>query len=108
MFSFRQIIDRWPSLGDLAQDAGVAYGTAKQWRLRNSIPARYWPWVVNAAAHRGIQGVTLETLSRIAAASTRSGVSEPTPNEATTPYHATPQTAETAEVADGWVRAECD
>ena len=37
----------------MAADIGVAGGTVRQWRNRNSIPPEYWPAIINAAAQRG-------------------------------------------------------
>lgn len=64
--SFAQIVDLWPSLRVLADDAGVGYETTRQWRLRNSIPAKYWQQLVAAAKMRGIAGITLEMLADLA------------------------------------------
>jgi hypothetical protein len=66
MESFGDVIALWPSLSDLAADAGVAYGVAKQWRMRDSIPAPHWAALVDAARNRGFSEVTTARLAEIA------------------------------------------
>lgn len=62
----REVIDRWPSLRAFADDIGVAYGTAKAMRRRNSIPDEHRPSTVEAAARRDIEGISFELLTRTA------------------------------------------
>jgi hypothetical protein len=62
------IINRWPTLTDFANDIGVAYGTAKAMRRRDSIPSEHWVAVVARASEREITDVTLEALAHAAAA----------------------------------------
>jgi hypothetical protein len=45
---------RWPSYGAFAEDAGVSYGTAQQWRFRNSINAEHDQRIALGAVRRGI------------------------------------------------------
>lgn len=66
METFGDVIALWPSLSDLAGDAGVTYGVAKQWRWRDSIPAAHWAALVDAARNRGFSEVTTERLAEIA------------------------------------------
>lgn len=61
------IIDLWPSLSDFAEDLNVRYGTAKAMRRRGSIPPEYWLAVVESAALRNINEVSLESLARAVA-----------------------------------------
>lgn len=67
MDSFRAIIDLWPSLPDFAADIDVIYVTAQAMYRRDGIDACYWPAMIDGAARRGIDGVTLERLADIAA-----------------------------------------
>jgi hypothetical protein len=60
--SHRQIIDTWPSLPTFAADHGVKYGTAKQWRRRNSIPPERWLETIKLAKDKGIPDVTHKVL----------------------------------------------
>lgn len=60
------IIGLWPSNDDLALDIDEKPGTVRKWRQRNSIPADKWLSVVRAARRRGLAGVTLELLAKIA------------------------------------------
>lgn len=62
-----EIIGKWPSLTAFAADIGVSYGTAKAMRRRKSIPSEYWRRLINCAAERTIDGVTLEQLAENAA-----------------------------------------
>ena len=61
------IIAKWNTLAEFADDLSVQYGTAKQWKRRSSIPDNYWLHVVGAAKARGLAGVTLEALAIAAA-----------------------------------------
>lgn len=63
-----EIIRLWPSLSEFARDLGVAYGTAKAMRRRDSIPPAYWQALVGHARARRIEGVTFEALARSKAA----------------------------------------
>lgn len=60
----QQIIDRWGTLAQFARDVGVPYERAKQWRHRNSIPAKYWQRVIDSAQRREIAGIDLDVLFR--------------------------------------------
>ena len=73
MQDFRAIICMWPrpSIRSFADDIGVPYGTAQIWKHRNSIPPEYWDLVVAAAERRGLDGISLEHLQRLAAAKRR-------------------------------------
>lgn len=73
MSDFATIIAAWPrpSIRTFADDVGVAYGTAQIWKHRNSIPPEYWDLVVAAAERRGIDGISLEHLQRLAASKRR-------------------------------------
>lgn len=66
MKTFIDVIDAWPSRAEFAGDCGVPYNTAKQWHTRGSIPSSYWFRIVAAAGERGINGVNLTTLARLA------------------------------------------
>jgi hypothetical protein len=63
LLSHRDVIDRWATLSDFAQDIGVSYDAAKQMRRRNSIGDDYRPAVVSHAARRGFAGITFELLT---------------------------------------------
>lgn len=58
-----EIIKKWPTLSDFADDLGVQYGTAKAMRRRGSIPPEHWLTVISKACDREIEGVTLEVLA---------------------------------------------
>jgi len=57
------IINKWPTLSDFADDLGVQYGTAKAMRRRGAIPSEYWLTATAKAEAREIEGVTLEVLA---------------------------------------------
>lgn len=46
------IINFWPTLADFAADMGVKRHTARGWKRRNSIPAEYWPELIEKARER--------------------------------------------------------
>lgn len=56
------IIDRWPSIRDLAADLNVGEDAVRKWRQRNNIPAEYWSDMSKAAGKRGILLSTDEML----------------------------------------------
>jgi hypothetical protein len=69
MPTFADIIDLWPrpSPVTLAADLGELPATVRQWRNRSVLPDRTWKACVEAAARRGLEGVTLDVLATIAA-----------------------------------------
>jgi hypothetical protein len=64
--TFRDIIALWGSAEALATDLRTSGVTVRAWRNRDSIPGGWWTLIVDAAAARGIQGVSLEVLARAA------------------------------------------
>lgn len=64
MENFTALIDRWPSLNDLAGDMNQKLWTVKKWRQRDSIPSVHWLALTQAAKSRGIK-VSMETLAQI-------------------------------------------
>jgi hypothetical protein len=65
--SFRGVIARWPNTRAFARDAGCSPTLVRQWRHRDSVPAYYWPRIVEGAARRGIVPVDLGLLAQLAA-----------------------------------------
>ena len=65
--SFRDVIARWPTTRAFARDAGCSPTLVRQWRHRDSVPARYWPRIVEGASRRGIVPVDLRLLAQLAA-----------------------------------------
>lgn len=57
------LINLWPTLKAFSEDIDVPYGTAKAMRRRKSIPASYWPVMVERSRARRIKGVTLQALA---------------------------------------------
>jgi hypothetical protein len=88
MDSFRAVIGLWPHLRDFADDLGIPFPTAASMAHRDTIPAKYWLAVVNAAERRrreelenpegerrfatpdGLPALTLDLLARLAARGT--------------------------------------
>lgn len=64
--SFRDVIARWPTTRAFARDAGCSPTLVRQWRHRDSVPAHYWPRIVEGAARRGIVLVDLRLLAQLA------------------------------------------
>lgn len=46
--TFEGLIDRW-GIGECAQALGLPYSTVNAMKQRNSIPARYWPLLIDRA-----------------------------------------------------------
>jgi hypothetical protein len=64
--TFKTIIDLWPTYEELAIVIGVGADAVKQMRYRNSIPARYWVLIVEAAAEEGFGLISYEQLALLA------------------------------------------
>lgn len=71
MQRFSDILAEWPSHAAIEDDLGVKRGLPAVWRHRDSVPPEYWLALVDAAQRRGIEGVTLEALARIASSNNR-------------------------------------
>ncbi|MGK9169095.1 hypothetical protein KXR53_22450 [Inquilinus limosus] len=63
--SFDDLFTRWPRLGQLSADLGVTPQHLRMMRVRRSIPVRFWPRLVAAAARRGIAGLDYALLVRL-------------------------------------------
>lgn len=61
--SLKDIFDAWPARAALAADIGVAATLPNKWVERNGVPARYWWWIVRAAAVRHYKEVTCDSLA---------------------------------------------
>lgn len=57
-----QIINLWPSLGELASDVDQDREVVRLWQKRNRIPNRHWASIAAAARKRRL-GVTVEELA---------------------------------------------
>lgn len=66
MNTFTAIIEQWDTLEAFRQDVGVPYQRARKWRDRNSIPYAYWESVVSACRKKGVSGVTIASLAKLA------------------------------------------
>ena len=67
--SYRQIIDLWATKSALQAELGTPNGKpahVREWATRDSIPAKWWPYVVAAAERYGFTDVTLGALNSIA------------------------------------------
>ena len=51
--TFEALIERW-GIANFAADLGVNYSTANAMKQRKSVPARYWPALIEKGASRGI------------------------------------------------------
>lgn len=59
------VISLWPSAEVFADDLGLKYRShARVMKVRASIPEKYWPKVVDAAARRGIP-ITKDLLEQV-------------------------------------------
>ena len=52
MKNFRDVIDLWSDVTEMATDLGKKPNLIRKWRERNSIPSDEWIAVVNAAEQR--------------------------------------------------------
>lgn len=68
METFEDIFAAFGGPARYADAIGIKDFHAQTMRQRGSIPPAYWSDTVKAAQERDIEGVTLETLARIAAA----------------------------------------
>ncbi len=66
MKTYREIINKWPSLISLSKDVGIHPNTVAVWRHRDSIPSKYWEAIVQTETGKENK-VTLETLASISA-----------------------------------------
>ncbi|MCB1460931.1 MAG: hypothetical protein KDJ90_00530 [Nitratireductor sp.] len=60
--SISELIGQWKTIGAFAVDIGCGYEAARQMRRRGSIAPEWWAAIVDKAAAKGIEGVTLEWL----------------------------------------------
>lgn len=58
-----ELIDRWPSRGELAKDADVQLIVVQRWAARGSIPAKYHFRIMKSAKRRGLK-VDFEDMAR--------------------------------------------
>jgi uncharacterized protein YjcR len=66
MRTFKEVIDLWPSVDELAEDLGKKPNTVRKWRVRNSVPADEWMRLIQSARARGIERVNADALAKIA------------------------------------------
>lgn len=59
------LMDRWPTTAEFARDIGIKPTHAQTIRVRGRLPVEYWQRVIDAAAERGIRGVTAAFLLEI-------------------------------------------
>lgn len=69
--TFAKVIEAWPSRAALARDlTAVGYPTSdvrvRVWAHRAAIPEAAWPHLARAARRRGLVGLGLKALRRIA------------------------------------------
>ena len=62
MKDFRELIERWDSIGDFASDMGLKYSTAQVMKHRNWISDDHWPKLLEVCRKRGHGDVTKEAL----------------------------------------------
>lgn len=68
MNSFSDIIDAFGGPVPFRDALGISDVHSRQMKLRDSIPAGYWPRTVQAAKELSIEGVTLAAMAEIASA----------------------------------------
>ena len=50
-----KIISLWPTVGEFANDIGEKETTCRGWKLRDSIPSKYWQKIIDAAKPRDFE-----------------------------------------------------
>ncbi len=55
MNSFQEVLDKWPSMADLADDLGEKIHTVRKWHSRNRIPSSKWTSLIEAGKKRHIK-----------------------------------------------------
>jgi uncharacterized protein YjcR len=66
MNTFKDVIDQWPSVDDLATDLDEKPATVRKWKQRDSIPADRWALLLVAAKNRRIRGIDEVKLVKLA------------------------------------------
>jgi hypothetical protein len=66
--SFREIIQWFPTTRELAKELGTSDAVVRQWKLKDGIPARYWPSLLETKIARR-RGLTAAKLVRLVAES---------------------------------------
>lgn len=62
MKTIADLTDQWLTAAEFARDIGLKPSHAGVFKIRGSIPVEHWPAIIKAAADRGIEGVTAESL----------------------------------------------
>ena len=67
MKSYQDVFALFGGVNNLADAVNMQdrIHTVRSWRQRNSIPAKYWSPVSEAAGFRGIDGVTVDSLAAL-------------------------------------------
>lgn len=68
--SFREIVDQWPTVNDLAADLEEKPSTVRKWKQRNHIPSDRWLELLAHAKRRRIK-LDESTLVKLAASKDR-------------------------------------
>ena len=71
LHSFSAIIEAFGGPTKFAEAISVAGFHAQSMKTRDSIPPAYWDDTVSAASERGISGITLKRMAKIARAKRR-------------------------------------
>lgn len=63
---WRELIDRWPTIIEMAQDIGMSVDNLRVYKSRNSIRAEWFCAIVEAAKSRGYTEITYKGVCEIA------------------------------------------
>lgn len=66
MKRFRDVITRWRSAEELADDIGETGLLVRAWKARDNIPPPHWPKIAQAAEKRGFKDITIPFLADLA------------------------------------------
>ncbi|MDA5627835.1 MULTISPECIES: hypothetical protein [Agrobacterium] len=63
--SVADLIGRWESIAEFANDAGCGYEAARKMRSRGSIAPANWEGVIAASEKKGVPGINYEWLAKL-------------------------------------------
>jgi len=66
MDTISDLIKRFGGAAKMAPEIAELPNTIRQWAARNSIPARYWHSIIEAARRLNVRGVTYAKLAELA------------------------------------------
>ncbi len=69
MRTFTDLINRWPTIKDFAEEINVSHAAAQSMHRRASIRSTHWAKIIKAAQKRGFKNVTQKKMLKLQEAS---------------------------------------